>query len=271
MSNPMTADKIISQLKRWNAPTMEYRNWRTHNRNHKGLFDDVRGLIIHHTGSDGSDQRELLYSGRSDLPGPLCHFGIDQKGTIYLVGWGRANHAGLGDGNILQLVTSENYSDNTKLTPHVQDTDGNRYFYGVEIWYNGNHSMTTAQYSSLMLLCGAVAEHHKWTDKSFIGHGEWSTEKWDPGISKNKMMNMSNVRLDIRDTIKRGPVVIDQPDTKDAVYKSVWNTDAAKPPKGHATEDNPTWEMESLIRFAAENAEAANKKIDELLRILKNG
>src|SRR3546814_14951944 len=55
-----------------------------------------------HTGSDNSDQRELLYGGLSNLPGPLCHLGVAQDGTVWLVGWGRANHAGLGDDDVLK-------------------------------------------------------------------------------------------------------------------------------------------------------------------------
>ncbi|MVO87432.1 N-acetylmuramoyl-L-alanine amidase [Streptomyces sp. p1417] len=201
MATPMTANEIVKQLKKFGIPYKEYKNWRTHNRNHKGNWGPVHGLMVHHTGSDSKDQRALLYNGIPGLPGPLCHFGLDQDGTIHLVGWGRANHAGLGDDDVLKAVINEGRipADNES------NTDGNAHFYGVEIWYSGSHRMSDAQYSTLRLLAAAICDYHDWSAGSVIGHGEWgSPGKWDPGYRPGEMMDMGQVRKDIKATIAKG-------------------------------------------------------------------
>lgn len=271
MSAPMSIDKLITQLHRWNLPFQAYKDWSHNNRGDRGNgWSDLRGIMIHHTGSDGTDQRELLYSGRTGLPGPLCHFGIDQKGTIHLVGWGRANHAGSGDSAVLRHVTNEDYT--SILTPTKEDTDGNGYFYGIEIWYSGSHEMTSAQYNTTLKLCAAIAEHHKWSEKSAIGHGEWTPEKWDPGFTSGRMMNIANVRRELEDVIENGPVLstpppVDSPTVKTQTYREVWDLDSAIPPRGYETDENPTWGQSTVLRFAANRAEQAYQNT---LKIMKH-
>ncbi|WP_369272382.1 peptidoglycan-binding protein [Streptomyces sp. R11] len=198
MATPMTPAQIVAQLKKFGIPFKEYKDWKTHNRNHMGKWGPVHGLMVHHTGSDAKDQRELLYAGISGLPGPLCHFGLAQDGTIHLVGWGRANHAGAGDDDVLDAVIAE------KDIPqdNESNTDGNARFYGVEIWYSGSHKMSDAQYATLRLLAAAICDFHDWDEHSVIGHGEWgSPGKWDPGYAPGKMMDMDAVRKDIKATL----------------------------------------------------------------------
>lgn len=201
MATPMTATQIVAQLKKFGVPHKGYKNWKTHNRNHKGAWGPVHGLMVHHTGSDAKDQREMLYAGIAGLPGPLCHFGLAQDGTVHLVGWGRANHAGMGDDDVLEAVISE-----TKIpVDNEANTDGNARFYGVEIWYSGSHEMTEAQYATLCLLSAAICDYHDWDEGSIIGHGEWgSPGKWDPGYKPGRMMDMDEVRKDIKTTIVKG-------------------------------------------------------------------
>lgn len=202
MAKPMSAAQIVAQLKKWNVKYKEYKSWETHNRNHKGAWGPVNGFMVHHTGSDNADQRELLYAGISGLPGPLCHFGLAQDGTVHLVGWGRANHAGNGDPDVLNAVINESYGDNPPKD-NESKVDGNSRFYGVEIWYSGSHAMTDKQYATLRKLAAAICDFHGWSEKSVIGHGEWgSPGKWDPGIKPGVMMNMAQVRKDIKETLK---------------------------------------------------------------------
>lgn len=220
MSTPMTPDQQIALFKKWGIPFKEYKDWRNNNRNHKGLWGPVNGLMVHHTGSDAPDQRELLYSGHSTLPGPLSQWGLSQDGVLWGIGNGRCNHAGLGDPDVLKAVTSENYGDNPP-TDNEALVDGNARFYGVEIWYNGNHTMTTAQRNTMYNLGAAVCDFHDWSAKSVIGHGEWQPGKWDPGYTKGKMMDMSQVRTTIALRIKAGPgkVLTPPPTTPPPVAK----------------------------------------------------
>ncbi|AXG66142.1 LysM-like endolysin [Streptomyces phage Annadreamy] len=328
MATPMTSSQIVAQLKKWGIKYAEYKSWKTHNRNHMGAWGPVNGFMVHHTGSDGKDQRALLYDGISGLPGPLCHFGLAQDGTVHLVGWGRANHAGSGDPDVLKAVIDESYGANPPVD-NQSSVDGNARFYGVEIWYSGSHKMTDAQYATLRKLAAAICDFHGWSEKSVIGHGEWgSPGKWDPGISSGKMMNMAEVRADIKATLGGSktpdPVPSKPADSasthtvvkgetlyaiaskykvsvdnlkkwnnlksdelsigqklnvkapassgggtptvakKDATYKSVWDLDAATPPKGRETATNPTWAPASILRGIYENLDALTKKVDEL-------
>ncbi|MGS2592286.1 peptidoglycan recognition protein family protein [Streptomyces hebeiensis] len=188
---------------------------------------------------------------------------------LHTIGWGRTNHAGGGDPNVLQHVISENYSGLLKPKYGNSDgVDGNARFYGVEIWYSGSHSMTDEQYYTLTRLGAAVCNYHSWSSLSVIGHGEWSNDKWDPGISKNKMANMSLVRSDISEAIKRGPNPVTVP-KKSQTYKDVWESDFAQPPTGRETKDNPTWTPINVIRATAEDARKALANTEEILRILK--
>lgn len=271
MATPMTKAQLISQLKKWGVNYKEYPNWETHNRNHKGLWGPVNGFMWHHTGSDSKDQRGLLYNGYKELPGPLCHFGIAQDGTVWLIGWGRANHAGLGDDDVLNAVISER----DLPVDNESNTDGNRHYYGAEFWYSGSHEMTDEQYYSGIKLSCAIIDFHNWRGESILGHGEWQTGKWDPGYASGKMMNMDNVRTDINEALKRGPKPVPTPPKPSpvtpkpsAVFNSVWHEDAMVPPKGHADNDNDFWWPENVLRLAAEQAEEANRKIERIMKHL---
>ncbi len=212
MATPMTATQIVAQLKKWGISYKEVKDWDTHNRNAKGDWGPLNGFIWHHTGADVSQANaasyaaSTLYNGLSTLPGPLCHFGLAPDGTVYLVGWGRANHAGGGDPVVLNHVINEDYSGQLKPTRgNANGTDGNAHFYGVEIMYSGSHAMTDAQYKTALKLSAAILDFHKWTEKSVIAHGEWSNDKWDPGYASGKIMDMTKVRSAIADTVKAGP------------------------------------------------------------------
>lgn len=294
MAAPMTASQIVAQLKKWGVKYKEVtvggKSWKTHNRNSAGSWDQLNGFIWHHTGVDVSNAASYaagtLWSGFSGLPGPLCQFSIGTDGTVYLVGWGRANHAGGGDPAVLTKVQNENYTGQLKPTKgNSNGVDGNRHFYGVEIQYSGSHKMTDAQYQSALKLSAAIIDFHKWSEKSCIAHGEWSSDKWDPGYASGKIMDMVKVRNDIKALKAKGPggttttppttptptpetPVVDKPDTKDATYKSVWDLDAATPPTGKATTTNPSWTPMSILKDIADTVTRLEKEVAELKKKL---
>ncbi|MFD7923739.1 N-acetylmuramoyl-L-alanine amidase [Streptomyces sp. NPDC059740] len=208
MATPMTAAQFLAQLDKWDLRYVEIPGWKTNNREGHGAWGGVNGFIWHHTGVtiEADDARTYaagtLFHGRSDLPGPLCHASIGIDGTLYLVGWGRANHAGGGDPKVLQHVVNEDYTGQLHPTKGNADgIDGNAHFYGVEIQYSGSHAMADAQYASALRLSAAVLDHHGWTEKSVIAHAEWSSDKWDPGRAPNKVMDMVAVRADVKATL----------------------------------------------------------------------
>lgn len=129
MASPMSAGRFLAVLRAEGATVVEVGDWEHHNRNHVGAWGPVHGVMIHHTVTKGSAATvELCRKGYTGLPGPLCHGVITKDGKVHLVGYGRANHAGLGDDDVLRAVIAE------KALPldNEANTDGNRHFYGFE-------------------------------------------------------------------------------------------------------------------------------------------
>ncbi len=188
MATPLSADKLLKALRDEGVDVVEHRSWRTNNRNGAGAWGPVHGVMIHHTATSGTDTSvELCYDGRSDLPGPLCHGVIAKDGTVHLVGHGRANHAGKGDGDVLNAVIAER----SLPGDNASDTDGNPHFYGFECINlgDGEDSWPKEQVEAIVRASAAICRAHGWGkagDTSVIGHFEWQPGKIDPrgpGIS----------------------------------------------------------------------------------------
>lgn len=180
MATPLSADALVSALRAEGAVVVEHAGWRTNNRNHKGSWGPVNGVMIHHTVTSGTNATvRLCFEGRSDLPGPLCHAVIAKDGTVHLVGNGRANHAGSGDGDVLRAVTAERA---TLPAPHRNDTDGNSRFYGFECVNlgDGKDPWPEAQLDAMVRAATALCRAHGWAAASVLGHKEWTRTKVDP-------------------------------------------------------------------------------------------
>ncbi|NJQ00688.1 peptidoglycan-binding protein [Streptomyces zingiberis] len=195
MATPLTAARLLKALRDEGLDVREYRSWRTHHRNSQGAWGPVNGVMIHHTVTQGTDASvRLCYEGHSSLPGPLCHGVIDKQGVVHLVGNGRANHAGLGDGDVLRAVINE-----TALPKDNQaDTDGNSRFYGFECINlgDGKDPWPEAQKLAIEKAAAAICRAHQWSQRSVIGHLEWQPGKVDPrGFSMNTMRDRIAKRL----------------------------------------------------------------------------
>ncbi|MGI5338647.1 peptidoglycan-binding protein [Streptomyces sp. CA-181903] len=179
MATPLTPDPLLTALRTEGVTVVEVGDWRTHNRDHKGAWGPVNGIVIHHTATTGTrDSVDLCYDGYDELPGPLCHGVIDKEGTVHLVGNGRTNHAGLGDGDVLEAVVSES----ALPRPTAMDTDGNARFYGFECVNEGDGEdpWPAAQLDAIVRTSAALCRAHGWTAASVIGHKEWTNQKIDP-------------------------------------------------------------------------------------------
>ncbi|WP_411147036.1 N-acetylmuramoyl-L-alanine amidase [Streptomyces sp. x-80] len=186
-------------MKKEGVATVEYKNWRSHNRNHKGAWGPVNGVIIHHTVTRGTDTTlGIVYDGYSELPGPLCHAMGAKDGTIYLISNGRANHAGKGDRGVLDAVMAEQNSPQ----PTSNNTDGNSHFYGIELENlgDGKDPWPRAQYEAAVRWAAALCRHHGWNEKSVIGHKEWQIGKIDPSFS------MAAFRQDVAKVLAGKPI-----------------------------------------------------------------
>ncbi|MFF3614585.1 N-acetylmuramoyl-L-alanine amidase [Streptomyces sp. NPDC002580] len=179
MASPMSAGSFLDRIREEGVHVVEVGDWRHHNRNHKGPWGPVHGVMIHHTVTSGAERTVgICREGHGDLPGPLCHGVITKDGILHLVGYGRANHAGLGDDDVLRAVIAE------KALPHDNEanTDGNRHFYGFECENlgDGKDPWPEVQLDAMAKVSAAICRHHGWSERSVIGHLEWQPGKVDP-------------------------------------------------------------------------------------------
>ncbi|MFF5001692.1 N-acetylmuramoyl-L-alanine amidase [Streptomyces phaeochromogenes] len=207
MATPPTAKRFADALRAEGLIVVEVGDWEDHNRNSKGPWGPVHGVMIHHTVTSGSRRTvEICRDGYSGLPGPLCHGVITKDGRVHLVGYGRANHAGLGDDDVLRAVINE--------TPVPADneanTDGNRHFYGFECenMGDGEDPWPAAQLLAIEKTAAALCRHHGWDEDSVIGHLEWQPGKSDP-----RGFTMASMRARVAKRLgkKPSPVTLPKP------------------------------------------------------------
>ncbi|MER6605756.1 peptidoglycan recognition family protein [Streptomyces sp. NPDC000927] len=182
MAYPLPADVALKALKDEGVNVHTFGNWKTHNRAGHGSWGPVHGVMLHHTVTkDTRPSVQLCHDGRPGLPGPLCHGVIDKDGITHMVGWGRTNHAGLGDAQVLRSVVKE--SPLTK--PRFNTVDGNSRFYGFECINlgDGKDPWTESQIDAMVRVSAALLRAHGWGKQgstSVIGHKEWQVGKIDP-------------------------------------------------------------------------------------------
>jgi LysM repeat protein len=195
----MSAAAFLKALRAEGLTVVEVGDWRNHNRNHKGPWGPVHGVMIHHTVTRGSARTvDICRKGYSSLPGPLCHGVITKDGTVYLVGYGRANHAGFGDDEVLRAVIGE-----TALpADNEANSDGNRSFYGFECENlgDGRDPWPAAQLAAIEKAAAAICRHHGWGPESVIGHLEWQPGKVDP-----RGFTMSSMRARVAKRLGKKP------------------------------------------------------------------
>lgn len=207
MATPPAASAFAKLLRDEGVTVVEVDNWETHNRNHMGPWGPVHGVMIHHTVTSGSAATvRICRDGYSGLPGPLCHGAITKDGRVHLVGYGRANHAGLGDDDVLRAVSG----DLALPADDEANTDGNRAFYGFECENlgDGQDPWPEAQLEAIERVAAAICRHHGWDQRSVIGHLEWQPGKVDP-----RGFTMASMRGRIADRLEETapPVVLPEP------------------------------------------------------------
>lgn len=195
MASAPSAAKFAALLRAEGLTVVEVGDWEDHNRNNKGPWGPVHGVMIHHTVTKGTANTvKICRDGYAGLPGPLCHGVIAKDGRVHLVGYGRANHAGLGDDDVLKAVIDE------RALPADNETsvDGNRHFYGFECENlgDGKDPWPAAQLEAIERVAAAICRHHGWSERSVIGHLEWQPGKVDPrGFTMASMRDRVRARV----------------------------------------------------------------------------
>lgn len=164
----------------------EVEGWATRGR---GDMDDVRGVMLHHTGtSAGGNMPTLgvLKAGRSTLPGPLAQLGLGRDGTFYVIAAGRANHAGRG---VWQTVTN-----------------GNRCFIGIEAENAGGGADTWPDVQSDACRRGVAAILRRLAAPASMccGHREYAQPE---GRKVDPRFDMAAERRRIADLLRGAGVV----------------------------------------------------------------
>ncbi|MFF1684574.1 N-acetylmuramoyl-L-alanine amidase [Streptomyces sp. NPDC058254] len=198
MATPLSADQLVAKLKAEGLTVHEHPGWRTHNRDSATgkSFGPVIGVLIHHTAGHGD--KEICYNGRSDLPGPLCHSWLGKTAGLWMIGHGRANHAGLVDLDVVNALRAER----SPLPKDDQaNADGNDCLYGLEIENlgNGKDPYPADQYRDAVLWAAALCRAHGWSEKSVAGHKEVQPGKVDPSF------DMDVFRADVRKQLSKTP------------------------------------------------------------------
>lgn len=144
--------------------------WETKGRD---LTQPLVGWMKHHTASAPGRNApcyELCYSGRSDLPGPLCQDLLARDGTHIIEASGRANHAGSGEWRGV--------------------TDGNGRFGATEIENNGvGEPYPARQYDSAVVGTAAILRHLHLDASMVPGHKEYGRplgRKSDPSFDMHR-------------------------------------------------------------------------------------
>ncbi|MGX1483443.1 hypothetical protein RKD45_002519 [Streptomyces griseus] len=178
MAIPMTPDQWLKALRAEGVTDIvEMPGWRTNNRNHKGPFKDVHATMVHHTAGEGPGLPSLVFRGTGDLPGPLCHDYLARSGRLYLVGNGRANHAGTVARNAYNAVLNED--DHHPAPDASEPIDGNSVSYGLECENNGqpDRSWPAVQYDVAVRVQAARCRFHGWSANSVWAHKEATRRK----------------------------------------------------------------------------------------------
>lgn len=254
MARPMTPEQWLKALRAEGVTDIvEMPGWRTNNRNHVKAFTDVHATMIHHTASEGSGLPSLLFNGRPGLPGPLCHDYLDRSGRLYLVGNGRANHAGTVAANAYAAVRDEK-----SVHPYpdaAEPLDGNSLSYGLECENSGaeGRAWPAKQYDVAVRVQAARCRFHGWTANSVWAHKEATRRKpVDPRLGMNDFRAAVAERL--RHEPGWNPGDEQEEDsmagiTKKDIFEAVWTTDAIKAPSDAAdVKKNKTWEPQSILR-----------------------
>lgn len=272
MATPLTAAEFLKALRDEGCKVITRPGWEDHNRNSKGPWGPVNGTLVHHTVTKGTQNTvDQVWNGYAVLPGPLCHGMIAKNGTIYLVGYGRTNHAGGGDPIVLDHVINEDYGDRPpKPTKgNANGVDGNRHFYGWECENlgDGKDPWPDEQYDAIVRAQAAVIRAHRakgdnWgaEAKSLIGHLEWSNDKIDP-----RGFDMKDLRSDVAERLTHlaswNPTKQEEDPmagmTNKDIFDAVWRTDAiAAPTSSPTASTNKTWAAASVLSDIVNNVRA---------------
>lgn len=181
-------------LRSWGVPVVEIQGWQGR-RARTDIEFAPAGVINHHTGAWTTTDDLLFISGRTGLPGPLCHWTIYRDGTIVLGAAGYANHAGINNKPAVEQVLAGAVAE-IKPGPDTAGYSANRRTVGVEVKCPAAYN--EAQRAAAVALNAALVIAFGWspTAPPVGAHKEITRRKpGDPGD------DMAQFRADVVDTV----------------------------------------------------------------------
>lgn len=189
MSTPLTAQQFQTLVRKSGIRATFYDGWATRNRGQRGDGwgiternpTGVHGVLLHHTVTRDLARTISIVRdvGQSEeVPAPLYPMVVDKAGGLHVVAWGRCNHAGLGDDDVLRALIAERPTPK----PNEANTDGNARLYGVAgiNMGDGKDPWPEPQLETMAAVSALICRHHRWTQRSVLGHLEWQPGKVDP-------------------------------------------------------------------------------------------
>jgi hypothetical protein len=166
----------------------------------RGRSGDVnyRYLIDHHTAAT-HDITQMLIDGRSDLPGPLCNWELQEYGRWGLIASGRANHAGEAT-----VSSSESYGVEATGPQNYPDTYGPAAF-------PDNYDSYAIGNACILAAMGAAVDVLK-------GHKEIAVPA---GRKIDPYTDMGQMRSDTAGGVDMGLSSADKDWIKDLLFKAV--------------------------------------------------
>jgi len=205
---------LVNALRARGVTVYEWSGWNGRGNEGKPQID-IRGAIIHHTGSNyGSAYAGLVSSTQDWAYGQaLANFAGNADGSLTVLASGVAWHAGGGFG-----------PNQGPLSPYASNR--NYYTVGLEIVYPGVSPMTAAQYSTAKVFAKTVADLFANGDINVVrGHGEVNGRgyegKWDPGFRSGQMIDMNAFRAEARNATSGGPFMALTDTQQQYIYDSL--------------------------------------------------
>ena len=135
-----------------------------------GDFQDIRGVMVHHTGNSAETAESIRRGSPPELPGPVANLHIAPDGTVTIVAVGVAWHAGYGS------------------YPWLPEDDANPHMIGIECaWPDPlpyppyepdlHQRWPDSQIISMRDTCAALALRLGVSAEHVIGHREWAGHK----------------------------------------------------------------------------------------------
>lgn len=157
------AKRLMRAVKNAGVNYKEVSGWESRGR---ATMGSIQSVMCHHTAGPATGNApslNVVTNGRAGLSGPLAQFVLGRDGTVFLVGAGRANHAG--------VVSSSAYQNSHSI--------------GIEAEATGVTSWPDVQIEAYAKLCKALADEFGLPTSRIVGHKEKATprgRKIDPNF-----------------------------------------------------------------------------------------